>query len=392
MSEQTLQTQETAEQVQPSANALADAVWGVTPPATDTVETTPVVEAKIDAPLVEKKPEEEVIDANEYLKTNLGFDNWDVAKTEIENLRKSATTKEEVKFANEKSEKLFKAFLEGKEDEIYNSLHEKRKLDKLTTTDVDKNTAAEIIKLSLQAKNKDLTADDVDFLFERKFATPAKPSQGLDETDEDYAITVSNWEKLVHEKEKELIIEAKLARPELEKLKSEIVFPDITQKEVPQTTTQPTQEDLEAANKFKESFLQTAKSAIDNFEGFKAVVKDKDVEIPLNYIPSQEEKTLLQNKVNDFAESGFNANVIMAERWVNEDGTVNTNQMVKDLSKIYFEEKSSGKLVNDAAAKRLELYLKDKKQIDVNGNNQRGQFNPDQKTQTEALQDFFFSN
>jgi len=91
--------------------------------------------------------------------------------------------------------------------------------------------------------------------------------------------------------------------------------------------------------------------------------------------------------MNEFAKSGLDANALLADRWVNEDGkTLNVERMVKDLSLIYSNEKLSQKLVTDAANKRLELYLKEKKNINLNETVTNGQFNPDnKKTQQEAL-------
>jgi len=90
----------------------------------------PVNEVKADetnaAPIdVNPKPEEKAatVDAplpDSELKTNLGFDTWDDAKKqfeELKNLKETASTKEEIKFANEQSKKLFDLLKEGKEDE-----------------------------------------------------------------------------------------------------------------------------------------------------------------------------------------------------------------------------------------------------------------------------------
>ena len=94
--------------------------------------------------------EEDVFDADEYLKKNLGFDNWNTAKEELEKLRNK---REEIKFANEQSEKLFSALKEGKEDEVYNFLNEKKKFERIDSLDLSKKeNAAELIKLSLQHK------------------------------------------------------------------------------------------------------------------------------------------------------------------------------------------------------------------------------------------------
>ena len=64
---------------------------------------------------------EEVVDANEYLKTNLGYESWEAAKAEIEELRqlKANPTKAEIKYENEVSKKLAEAWMAGKTDEVY---------------------------------------------------------------------------------------------------------------------------------------------------------------------------------------------------------------------------------------------------------------------------------
>jgi hypothetical protein len=174
-----------------------------------------------------------------------------------------------------------------------------------------------------------------------------------------------------------------MQQPKLAQLKSEIVLPDI-KKEMQETLSQ---EDLEAFKKLQNSFLQDAKNSVEGFKGFDVNVKDKDVDYVVSYAPSTEEKTLVSEKLNKFAESGFDANALLADRWVNKDGkTLNVEQMVKDLSLIYTNEKQSQKLVADAANKRLELYLKEKKNINLNETVSNGQFNPDgKKTQQEAL-------
>lgn len=129
--------------------------------------------------------------------------------------------------------------------------------------------------------------------------------------------------------------------------------------------------------KNQESFLLSAEKTVNEFNGFSLQVKDKDVDYTVSYSPSQEERTFVNSKIKDFAESGFNANAILADRWVSEDGkSVNIDTMVKDLSRIYGDDKISQKLVVDAANKRLETYLKDKKQISVNGQQEQGTFSP----------------
>jgi hypothetical protein len=71
-------------------------------------------------------------------------------------------------------------------------------------------------------KRLKLGKNDSDFLFDERFSVPKKPQQES-ESDEEYTEKVENWKTQVANVEKRLVIEAKLAQPELEKLKTELV-------------------------------------------------------------------------------------------------------------------------------------------------------------------------
>ena len=66
--------------------------------------------------------------------------------------------------------------------------------------------------------------------------------------------------------------------------------------------------------------------------------------------------------------------------------------MIRDLALLMNGEKISQKYVNDAANKRLELYLKDKKNINVNGTVTSGSFDPNNaKTEMQAVQEWVWN-
>lgn len=246
-----------------------------------------------------------------------------------------------------------------------------------------------MVKFGIKNDNPSLNDDEVDFIFSEKYTKPTKPVRDYLDDDADYENKVKVWQQQVDNIEKRMVIEAKMAQPKIAQLKSELVFPEIKKGN---NQNQPTQEDLAALNELKTSFLQSAEQTLNGFNGFSIPVKDKDVDYTVGYAPSQEEKTLINSKLKEFAESGLDANALLADRWVNEDGkSLNVNQMVKDLSRIYGGEKIDQKLVTDSANKRIEAYLKEKKQIDVNGNSNRGSFVPNDKTQSEKMQEQFWS-
>ncbi len=181
-----------------------------------------------EASTIGDKGGEQTVDANEYLKTTLGYENWDAAKADIETLRQKAATPTELKFDNEFNEKLFKAIKEGKTQEVYTFLDQQQKIEKLTSVEVNKESAADIIKLGMQFKYKDLTPSEIEYKFNKQFALPKEPKIAIDEDEEDFEVRKTDWQNQVMDIEMNKIIEAKLIRPELENAKSKISLPEIT--------------------------------------------------------------------------------------------------------------------------------------------------------------------
>ena len=340
----------------------------------------------------QQEDEEEIVDADAWLKNTFGWENTESAKAELDELRKlreSASTKEEVKFANEASEKFYDLLKEGKEDDLYNFLQEKKRIEKLTSSEVDDNIAADIIKLNMQKRYKDLTEAEIEYKFNKQFGVPAKPVQQDIETDDEYQERLSNWESKVKDIKTEMMIEAKLAKPELEKLKSELTLPDIKRESQSQGLTQ---EELEAQAKFVDSFKQSAKNALNSFDGFNVMVKDEEVEIPLSYAVSQEEKSAIEAQIAQFAESNFDANAILADRWLTENGELNTNQVIRDLALLQSDGKISQKFVNDAASKRLAEHIRRTSNISVTSRTPQQTFSPDQKSDRDKQIEFIWKN
>jgi hypothetical protein len=81
--------------------------------------------------------------------------------------------------------------------------------------------------------------------------------------------------------------------------------------------------------------------------------------------------------MKEFADNNLDANMIFAERWVNDDNTINVKQMAKDLLLIQNEGKITQKYVNEAANRRLAMHLKKQSNINISGQQQQGTFIPD---------------
>ena len=407
MSEQTTTTQqEVQENVQESVqqpvqefNPFSDNSWSESKPDfTQAGEQQAPEQTATTSPDTQEEYEEEIVDADEWLKTQFGWENADTAKAEIEELRKlreGASSQAEIEFANEQSAKFFKLLQDGKEDELYSYLENKKRIDRLTASDLNNSTAAEIIKLNMAQKYKDLTPNEIEYKFNKQFGIPSKPVQRDVETDEEYQDRLSSWESQVRDVETEMMIEAKLAKPELERFKSELILPDI-QFESGNQPAGPTQEELDAQVKMIEGFKQGIQSTLQSFDGFSVAVKDEEVEIPLSYSISDDEKGTVAEQLNRFADSNFDANSILAERWLKEDGRggyeLNTNQMIRDLALLNSDGRVAQKFANDAAAKRLSEHIRKTSNVTVSSRTPQNTFNPESKSQLEKEIDFIWKN
>ena len=391
--------QESVQENVQTFNPFSDNSWSEQrPDSTQTTEQQPEQATTTSSPDTQEEYEEEIVDADEWLKREFNWESADAAKAEIEELRKlreTASSEAEIEFANEQSAKFFKLLQEGKEDDLYSFLDNKKKIDRLTSTDLNNATAAEIIKLNMAQKYKDLTREEIEYKFNKQFGIPNRPVQKDIETDEEYQDRLSNWESKARDVETELMIEAKLAKPELERFKSELVLPDI-QFESQDQPQGPTQEELDAQVAMIDGFKKNVESALKSFDGFSVSVKDEEVEIPLSYAVSDEERNVVASQLERFADSNFDANAVLAERWLKEDGRggyeLNTNQIVRDLALLQSEGRINQKFVNDAAAKRLAEHIKRTGNVTVTSRTPQQTFSPEQKSDREKQIEFIWKN
>jgi len=170
-----------------------------------------------------------VVDYFGQIKEKFGYQSHEDAIKEIEDLRafKAAPPVKEIEFENDDSKRLFEAVTKGDRATVYQILKKEQEINQFITAEVTPETAAGIVKLGMQLKYKDLSAAEIDYKFKKTFAPPPKPVQDLNEEPEDYNVRLSAWQEMADDKNMELLIEAKLAKPELEAAKSKLVFPDI---------------------------------------------------------------------------------------------------------------------------------------------------------------------
>ncbi len=303
---------------------------------------------------VEEQTPTQSFDPNQFVKERFGYESVEQAEQEFKKLKE----KPSFEFKDDVSKTLFDAIREGKADDVYEVLNQQKRLDRLTTAELNAEIAAEIVKTNIKNKHKDLSSEDVDLLFYDQFYVPLKPEQGYDETDEDYAVKVKQWQSQADYIERRLMIEAKVLRPELAKLKSEIVLPDIYNEAEFRAQSQQEEEMMQQARSIYE---KTLNSDFQSFNGFNVSVKDADVEIPITFNVGEEERLAMKNDLEDFDSDSYFDN-----RWFTEDGKPNVKQIMADKYLLENRDKIFSKIANEAASQRLLAHLKNNGNININ--------------------------
>jgi hypothetical protein len=293
-------------------------------------------------------------DPNQFVRERFGFESVEEAENQFKKLKEQPS----FEFKDDVSKTLFDAIREGKADDVYQVLNQQKRLEKLTTAELNTDLAIEIVKENLKQKHKELNDEEVDLLFYDKFYVPLKPEQGFDETDEDYSNKVKAWEAQVDYTEKKLLIEAKMTRSELEKLKSEIQLPDIYNEAGRYAESQ---EEFELMQQARSTYEQTLNSDFQSFNGFNVSVKDEDVEIPIAFNVAEEERLAMKNQLEDFDTDDY-----FEGRWFNKDGRPNVQQIMADKYLLENRDKIFSKIANEAASQRLLAHLKKNGNININ--------------------------
>jgi hypothetical protein len=373
------QTQTTETQPQDNSAAIASALWGEAAPAVAQTQeaaatTTEQTTATETTATTTTEEQAQIITPEEWLKSQFEYDNIDTFKTEWNELRKlkDLPKPEETKWANEESKQAYELLREGKRDDVRRILNQQAELERLEKFDItDANQAAEIIKANLQFKYKDLDPKQIDRLYSRQYEMPAEPRQTDDQTDEEYAQVVSNWKRQVQEKEMDIMIDAKIAQPELANYKKQIVFPDIPKANNAEQQQGPTQEDLAAQEAFRNNFVQKLGTEYRNFKGYNTIAKDGEVELPISYSLNDDEKLAfngtIQKAVDDI--QGFLDNDL--GWWDEQAKSFNINKMQEDLYLLKNKDKIFQKIAGESAAQRFQHHLKVSNNIKLEGVNNK---------------------
>jgi hypothetical protein len=331
-----------------------------------------------------QQPEQSTFDPNSFIKERFGFDTVDEAEQEFMRLIEEREQSPSFDFSDDISRTLFDAIREGKTDDVYNILAEQKRLEKLTTAEVTPDLAYDIIKTNIQNKYQDLTAEEVDLLFYESYNFPPKPEQGYEETDEEYKEKLQNWESQVNFIEKRMVIDAKVIRPELNKLKSDLQLPDIYGLGEYEARLQ---EESEVLSQARTSYERALDSQFNSFSGFNVSVKDEEVEIPITFNVADEERLALKQELSDFDGEAY-----LENRWFNEAGEPNVKQIMADKYVLENLPRILQKVANEAASQRLLAHLKKTGNITLNQQTPQGAVQQSPNADMDRLAAWAFSS
>lgn len=162
-------------------------------------------------------------------KERFGYENPEAAIQDIERLRafEAQPRLPEFTVPDDDSGRILRALAAGKKEEVWKALDHEMQIERLLTSEVNKDSAVDIVKMGMALKYKDLTPDEINYKFNKQFAIPAQPQKGYEEDEDVYNQRVAEWQALAADKQMELIIEAKSIRPELQNSKGKLEIPDI---------------------------------------------------------------------------------------------------------------------------------------------------------------------
>lgn len=310
----------------------------------------------------------------EWLKTEFGVEDPALLKQEREELKRlkeTPPTPAEIKFENEQSKLIHELIREGKTKEVRQFLETQERLDSFTSAEITKDNADDILKLGMQLRYKDLTKDEIDYKFNKEFGVPRLSAQAETETDDEFSERKTAWEEKVRDVEMNKLIEAKLMKPELEKAKSQIVLPELSKPQTPDSQTQESlAADQERLAKVRENFLNKLETDFSKTEGFSTKVKDESVEIPVAFKIPDEDKVAIK----EMLKNGFNINEFFDKKWFDADGNSKIDQMISDLYLLTNSDKVLSGIANNGASQRLSEYRKQVNNVNINTGNGQTSF------------------
>lgn len=285
-------------------------------------------------------------------KEKYGFQTHEEALAEIEAYRQMKSQPfKEVPFANEDSAAIAMALSEGKFDDVREFLNKQHRLGSLSTMEVTADSAADIVKYGLAIKHPYLNESEINYEFNRQFATPPKPAQFADEDQPEYEARVAQWQQSVNDRQMALMIEAKKFRPELENAKKTLAFPKIQQPvddgyaQYQKMLEDQQKQDAETVAAYKTFTPQQFETALDFTD------EANKISFKFQYQPDQESFNKAVQIASDWTS--------FTQHYTNSDGTPNRQKFLQDMLFALNRETYLSQAMNQAKNAAIKAQLPD---------------------------------
>lgn len=328
--------------------------------------------------------EEVSFDEPIYLKENFGWETREAAIAELQelrNLKQNPPKPEPHKFENEESEKLFTAVTKGDRKELFKILEKQEKIDSLTSIEVNKDNAAEIIKFGIQINNPTLTPTEVDFQYRQEYVAGKEPIQKASETDEEFAERHDEWKEKVEIVETKRVIAAKMAQPQLVAAKSKLVLP------LPEITVDPEYETFKVKNaNADESYKNVTVPGIKSLKETDVVLGFK-VDDPNNQMQFDVVITPTSEDFEKAKQDSLSLNQFLAKTCYDKDGKF----LPQNLQKLVLLYNNFGNYAQSIARQAVN---KERERIiakETAGNNGNRDYNANNSEKTELQKNMDFA-
>lgn len=251
----------------------------------------------------DQQTKESIVDFDLLLKqkTDGKFEKWDDLIKTIENQQQQQPYNVPSLFPDEQSRKIYEYIKDGKIEDVASFLNAQLQLSRLDAMDDETK-----IKTYLRYNHPTWSEDDIKDEYDTTYGA-------LDSPDSTEARRIRRqWKE-----------DAAKAYEYLQGKKSEIKLPELP---VPdQATPQLDKQQIEKMNEYRKNYLDSLKSASDEFKGYSVKVKDDDFELDASFNVPQSEKNSFFNDLENFDLQGFFENNYFSE------GKYNTRRMAEDM-------------------------------------------------------------
>lgn len=286
---------------------------------------------------------------------------------------------QDINFANETSKKVFEYLKEGKVDEFLNVYQQQQKLTNLEKLDTDN-----VLKLKMKYENPELTDEEVEDEFNYKYGIEQPDIDEDLDSPEEIAKEKKRFERDKINMERLKKKDLKEAKDFLKEKKEEIVLPDIE--------TRPTQQyqsndaDEAEVKEFRDKYLGTITTTIDDIVGFGNKYKDSELEFETTYVIDPNDKAGLKDKMENFTLQDY-----FVPRYINEDGSFDTETIAHDLYVIENLDKIIEAHVSQAVNQTKSMLVKSLKNANFQEPVSR-RLPDEQQTSHDEMVNFFFGN